>query len=134
LLLLLLHYGWVIRSNVAFEEASVEASRKLAEKVTAIRAGNWRAARTNRKAKRAPFTLRPTGPPAVALLWKNLISAGQAFTLRLWLVLAAVGISAGVGLLQSYGGAGVLSGLAVIAAMLMAWSLLVGPQLLRQDL
>src|SRR6266566_9266090 len=45
LLLLLLHYGWVIRSNVAFEEASVEASTKLAEKVTAIRAGNWRAAR-----------------------------------------------------------------------------------------
>jgi len=63
-----------------------------------------------------------------------LISAGQAFTLRLWLVLVAVGISARVGLVHSYGGARVKSGLAVIAAMLMAWSLLVGPQLLRQDL
>ncbi|MGC7556532.1 hypothetical protein, partial [Pandoraea pneumonica] len=33
LLLLALHYVWVIRSNVAFEEASVDASKKLAEKV-----------------------------------------------------------------------------------------------------
>ncbi len=41
LLLLILHYVWVIRSNVAFEEASVEASRKLAEKLSAMRAGNW---------------------------------------------------------------------------------------------
>jgi hypothetical protein len=68
------------------------------------------------------------------LLWKNLISAGQAFTLRLWLVLTAIIISAGVGLLQAYGRSNVLAGLAAVAGMLLGWSLLVGPQLLRQDL
>ena len=43
--LLLLHYAWVVRSNVAFEEASVQASQKLAEKLAAVRSGNWQAAR-----------------------------------------------------------------------------------------
>ena len=38
LLMLGLHFVWVVRSNVAFEEASVEASRKMAERVAAIRA------------------------------------------------------------------------------------------------
>src|ERR1051325_1706119 len=134
LVLMLLHYWWVIRSDVAFEEASVEASRKLAEKVAAIRSGNWQAAKEAPEGRRPPFTLRPAGPQPVALLWKNLISAGQAFTLRLWLVLTAIIISAGVGLLQAYGRSNVLAGLAAVAGMLLGWSLLVGPQLLRQDL
>src|SRR5271157_4813186 len=70
-------YWWVIRSNVAFEEASVELSRKTAERMTAIRSGNWQAARKPKTAGRSPFQLRPTGLPAVALFWKNLISAGS---------------------------------------------------------
>ena len=101
LLLLLLHYAWVVRSNVAFEEASVEASRKLAEKVAAVRAGNWQAAQQQVKRRRPPFKLRPSGPPAVALLWKNLISAGQAFTLRVWLSLAVFAVFASVGFGQA---------------------------------
>ena len=47
LLLVLLHYVWVVRSNVAFEEASVQASQKMAEKLAPVRSGNWQAA--NRK-------------------------------------------------------------------------------------
>jgi Putative ABC exporter len=133
LLVLLLHYGWVVRSNVAFEEASVEVSRKLAEKVAAVRAGNWQAARKQPKRKRSPFKLHPVGPPAVALLWKNLISAGQAFSLRIWVSLAVFGVCATVGFGQASGGSGLRPVLGMIAAMLMAWSLLIGTQFLRQD-
>ena len=133
LLLLLLHYAWVVRSNVAFEEASVEASRKLAEKVAAVRAGNWQTAQNQPKRKRPPFKLRPIGPPAVALLWKNLISAGRAFTLRVWLSLAVFAVLASVGFGQSSGSSGLRPMLGMIAAVLMLWSLLLGPQFLRQD-
>jgi len=133
LLLLLLHYWWVVRSNVAFEEASVEASRKLAEKVVAVRAGNWQAAQKQPRRKRPPFKLRPSGPPAVALLWKNLISAGQAFTLRVWLSLAVFAVFASVGFGQASGSVGIRPVLGMIAAVLMFWSLLIGPQFLRQD-
>ena len=133
LVLLLLHYWWVVRSNVAFEEASVEASRKLAEKVAAVRAGNWQAAQKPPRRKRPPFRLHPTGPPAVALLWKNLISAGQAFTLRIWVSLAVFGVFGSIGFGQAAGGSGLRHVLGMIAAVLMFWSLLIGPQFLRQD-
>jgi hypothetical protein len=133
LLLLLLHYWWVVRSNVAFEEASVEASRKLAEKVAAVRAGNWQAAQKPPRRKRPPFRLRPTGPPAIALVWKNLISAGQAFSLRVWLSLAVFAVFASVGIGQASGAATLRQVLGMIAAVLMFWSLLIGTQFLRQD-
>jgi ABC-2 type transport system permease protein len=133
LLVLLLHYWWVVRSNVAFEEASVEASRKLAEKVAAVRSGNWQGAQKQPKRKRSPFKLRPAGAPAVALLWKNLISAGQAYSLRIWVSLAVFAACATIGMGQISGGSGARPVLGMIAAMLMAWSLLIGTQLLRQD-
>jgi hypothetical protein len=132
LLLVLLHYAWVVRSNVAFEEASVQASQKMAEKIAALRAGNWQAMRKQPRGKRPPFTLRPTGPPAVALLWKNLISAGQAFTLRIWII-AVIAVCPTIGITLTSGGAGWRSALGFVAAMLLLWSLLAGPQLLRQD-
>jgi hypothetical protein len=130
---MLLHYAWVVRSNVAFEEASVQASQKLAEKLAAVRSGNWQAARKKPKSKRPPFALRPTGPPAVALLWKNLISAGQVFTLRIWISLAVFALCATLGATQASGSSGLRPVLGMLAAMIMFWSVLVGPQLLRQD-
>ena len=133
LLLLLAHYWWVVRSNVSFEEASVEASRNLAEKGAAVRTGNWQGARKPPKRKRAPFKLRPVGPPAVALLWKNLISAGHAFSLRMWISLAVFAVCGSVAMGHASGGSGLRPALGMIAAMLMAWSLLLGTQLLRQD-
>ncbi|HXR07829.1 MAG TPA: putative ABC exporter domain-containing protein, partial [Candidatus Acidoferrum sp.] len=66
-----LHYWWVMRANVAFEEASVELSRKLAERISAMRSGNWHAMHKPKKGKRPPFVLRPQGWPAVAIFWKN---------------------------------------------------------------
>ena len=62
LLIFLLHYLWVIYSDVAFEEASVEASQKLAARVAAVRAGNWRGVKKNQKARRPWFRLAATGP------------------------------------------------------------------------
>ena len=133
LVMLMALYIWVVRSDVAFEEASVEASQKLAAKLTAIRAGNWRASGKPVKPKRPPFKLGSTGVPAVALVWKNIISAGNLFTGRLWFILAIgivticmamAGISQNSGLVAA---AGIVSGMAVM------WSLMIGPQVLRQD-
>ena len=133
LLLMLLHYAWVVRSNVAFEEASVEASRKTAEKVASVRAGNWQSVGRKPKRRRPPFALRPIGTPAVAILWKNLINAGQGFTPRLWIVLVATALGASIGLGQTFGKSGLIPALGMIAAVLIFWSLMFGPQFLRQD-
>jgi len=133
-LLMLAHYWWVIRSDVAFEEASLEASQKLAEKVAAVRSGNWQAANEKRKAKRPPFVLRPVGWPAVALLWKNLIGAGQAFTLRLWIIIAVSVVAMLVAMRGVGGDSNWLGLVGVLAATFGGWALLIGPQIVRQDL
>ena len=81
-----------------------------------------------------PFRLAPTGPPAVAILWKNLLGAGQFFNVRL--ALALIGWAAIAG--AAFGSAG--SGKTVwppligyMCVMLLGWALLLGPQIVRQD-
>jgi hypothetical protein len=134
LCILLLHYLWVVRSNVAFEEASVEQSRKLADRMAAMRAGNWHAAQRPKKAARQPFALRPGGIPALGLFWKNLISTGQYVTFRLWLILIWSAF-AGAMIFQTQSGHGAVGMFVVFScAMLMIMSLISGPQLLRSDL
>ncbi len=128
-----LHYLWVIRSNVAFEEASLESSRKLAERLAAMQSGNWQATSQSRTAKHPPFKLAPTGQPAIALLWKNLISAGSLFTTRLWLFLVWTVVFGGfLGTTISHS-QGVFAAVATVALFLLGLSLFVGPQVLRQD-
>ncbi len=96
LLILGLHYVWVIRAEVSFEEASLELSRRRAERIAAVRAGkSWKGERPARR-RGDPFRLRPAGPAPVAFLWKNFISTGPWFYPRNWLlfsvaVLAVVG-------------------------------------------
>jgi ABC-2 type transport system permease protein len=131
-----LHYVWIAHSNVAFEEASIEFSRKISERLAAARAGNLHAARRPKKASRSPFVLRPAGHPAVALFWKNLISAGQYVTGRFWLMLVWVAIVGGTMLRSPWmGGGGNLGTVVLFAAgMVLAMSLFSGPQMLRNDL
>ncbi|HSY18881.1 MAG TPA: putative ABC exporter domain-containing protein [Candidatus Acidoferrales bacterium] len=133
LLLLVLHYIWVAGSDVAFEEASLEASQKLAVRLAAVRSGNWQAAGKTLKPKRAWFKLTPAGPAAVALLWKNLIGVGRIFTPRLWIFVAVILVACFAG----FGGSTHAQGLSTIVVMMiglvLGYSLLLGPQLLRAD-
>jgi ABC-2 type transport system permease protein len=131
LVVMLLHYLWVVRANVAFEEASVELSQRIAERVTAVRAGNYQPRPT--KAKRAPFALGPSGPPSIALLWKNLIAAGQAFTLRVWIILVICLIPFFLSFSSALGRSDWRSILGLGALFVIFWSLMIGPQVLRHD-
>ena len=132
LLVLVLHYLWVVRSDVAFEEASLEVSQRHAARTAALREGRGLHARPHRR-RRAPFRLSPTGSPAVALLWKNLLSAGQLFNARLALTL--LGWAALVGF-STQAGAGHTNWpnvLGIMALVLGVWTLILGPQFVRQD-
>lgn len=132
LALLAAHYWWVVRMEVAFEESSIEASRRHAARVARMREGNPWATRPRRKA-RAPFPLAPRGPVAVAVLWKNLIGAGQAFSLRIWLPVCLWGLSMGYVFHRQANGSVWPSVVATSASVLAGASILVGPQLFRQD-
>jgi ABC-2 type transport system permease protein len=131
--IMLIHYLWVIRSDVAFEEASVDASRRLAERLAAARSGQWRGGARKFKPKRPPFELRPTGYPSVGFLWKNLISAGQGFSPRIWVSLLIMTVCFSFALRSAAFPGGLQTTAAMIAGLLLAWSLLLGPQLIRHD-
>ena len=133
LLLMLLHYWWVVRSDVAFEEASVEASRKAAERVAAFRARRGGMAARPKKKKRAPFNLQPTGARTVGFLWKNVIRAGQMFTLRFWLVMAYVMVASGISFAATGKAPHSAILIGILAAVFLLMSFLLGPQLMRQD-
>jgi ABC-2 type transport system permease protein len=129
LLILLAHYWWVISANVAFEEASIELSRKTAEKIAAMRAGQWGVKKPT-KAKRSPFQLTPDGSPAIALFWKNLISSGQIFSRRFWfLVIWAIFMTA----MFSRGQFGWAFGISICTMLFVVMSIFLGPQLVRLD-
>jgi len=133
LLLLVLHYLWVIYSDVAFEEASVAASQKLAVRLAAVRAGNWQGVKKNQKARRPWFKLAATGPSATALLWKNLIGVGQVLSVRLWISIFVVVVILGAAFAGKAQSHGVSIIVASFIAMALGYSLLLGPQLLRLD-
>lgn len=76
LLVLIAHYLWVVRLDVAFEESAAEAGARVAAMAEAMRAGrrvNILGSMGRRKVKPPWFSLRPQGEPAVAILWKNVL-------------------------------------------------------------
>jgi ABC-2 type transport system permease protein len=134
LLLLVGHYLWVVRSDVAFEEASLALSQKRSERIAAIRAGQWRGPASRAKPRREPFALAATGPAPFAFLWKSLIAAGPMYYPRSWLTAAAVCIAGTLWLnrdpqyrpfMQVIGGASLGIG---------GYALLLGPMLFRRGL
>jgi hypothetical protein len=75
LMMILLLYWWVERNDVAFEEASLQLSEKQAALISQAREGKRKGVEIPKSVIPAAFVLKPTGPPAVALMWKNLIAA-----------------------------------------------------------
>ncbi len=73
LAIVLLHVFWVLRSDAAFEEAAAMASTKLAERLNAIRSRRT-ALEPPTTAGNKTFSLKPTGWPVVAIVWKNVIA------------------------------------------------------------
>ena len=94
LLLLVAHYIWVLRTEVAFEEASVVRAEKRAARLQAFQKGNTSVRDSKRKVRRDPFLLGAAGRPEVAFLWKNLL-AGASYLRPRTAIIAAVIIVVG---------------------------------------
>ena len=125
-----LHYLWVVRSAVAFEDSSVEYAQKRSARIAAWRAGGRRT-QAPTKARPGPFSLPPAGRPELAFLWKNLLAAWPYFNVRVWLGAAAV-IVAGSAWLRSQ--PGLQSTVAIGTLFIAGYMIVVGPQFARQDI
>jgi hypothetical protein len=133
LLVLGAHYVWVIRSEVAFEEASIDLARKHAERIAALRAGGWRGLRRPARRRREPFALRPLGLAPVAFLWKNLIAAGPWFYPRNWLLISAAVLGVVGWLAADPAFHPLIKIVQAITLPVSIWVLIAGPMLMRRE-
>jgi ABC-2 type transport system permease protein len=89
--LLAVHYIWVLRIDVPFEEAAADASAALADRIRAMRRRFMSGAPLQAKPsqpghpRRAWFRLRSTGRPAVAIVWKNTIALQRGGWRTVWM-------------------------------------------------
>ena len=91
--LLAFHLIWVLRTDLAFEEAALEASERRA-----VRRGRGPTAEgarstgdlTTAQARRRSAALSPAGIPAVAIVWKNLLSARRSGVIARHLTLLGI--------------------------------------------
>jgi len=137
-LLLVAHYFWVMRMEVGFEEASVMLSEKRAARLATLRAGgSVFVSHAKRKGRRPPFALARPGRPEFAFLWKNLLASRPYFTPKVFAVLAVLSVG-GTTLLHRLPDRSLGTSLLVVTAigsgMTAFYTLLIGPQLARQDL
>jgi ABC-2 type transport system permease protein len=133
LCLLLLHYVWVLRSDTAFEEAAAEYSARRARQLSNRRAGRAAGLPIPVRATPALLGLAPSGWPAGAILWKNLVGVTRTRRVRNTAV-ALTAAGALVALLSFEPGGTIADIPGWLAASWGGLTILVGPQWVRNDL
>ena len=136
--ILIVHYWWVGRMDVAFEEASIARAAHFAARRAEIQTkGIYRFGQaTPTKGRRPPFALARTRWVELAFLWKNLLSTRPWLNVRTWLICAAAiialwrGFSLWLG--HEYWRAG--GGLATIGMIGGTMALVYGPLITRLDI
>lgn len=132
LLLLALHYVWVLRADAAFEEAAAEAA--LAKARRGARGGSGDPPGARGAVSPPLFPLAPTGWPGTAILWKNLAAVLRRRRAGLMAGGLAV-LGALLGGLAAWAPGGTLPEIAGSLALVWAGFLFVlGPQWVRNDL
>lgn len=134
LILLAVHYFWVVNTEVAFEEATIARAEKRAARRRDGQSVDWRGEVAVRKAGTPAFVLGSVGRPELAFLWKNLLATGAFFRPRPMLVLAAILIGATSWLTRQSDLGPFNSVVSVLGVIILGMIVLLGPQVARQDL
>jgi hypothetical protein len=138
-----LHYFWVARTEVRFEEGSIALAERRAAARAALQRGEAPApAGARPKPLAGPFPLEPAGLPETALLWKNLLSMRSSLlnrrtvALSLWVFVCALMVARTLLADSARARGGDIYGPIVVTLcfIVAGYTLLVGPQIARQDL
>ena len=135
LLIAVLHYVWVVRTELAFEDAAVEASAERARRIEAMRARRAGGVKPLKAGNRSWIRLHPTGHPAVAILWKNIVAfsrtSGQQ-SVSVLIVVVSAGLMAVIISASGHDPIGAVVGF--MALLFGALSVLLGARFVRLDL
>jgi hypothetical protein len=132
-------YATIVSLQVSFREGSIATAEMRSQQKAAQRASGSRGGVLQRqpKAKRSPFKLHPSGRPEMAFLWKNLIGIQSWFNLRIVFSFMVVCLVVVLNLTRHTGGtlqSSTPSLVLTLAAIGGFYVVLLGPQLVRQDL
>jgi ABC-2 type transport system permease protein len=138
-IILLLHYVWVLRADAVFEDAAVDASARraarLAARAAASRSGV--APRAAGATNRSWVRLAPDGPAWSAIVWKNAAAAARGLKLvstvrfgSVVIIVLLVGRQIGFGATFE-NTTGVLG---MVALILVVYMTAAGPLTIRNDL
>ncbi|HEY1847801.1 MAG TPA: putative ABC exporter domain-containing protein, partial [Opitutaceae bacterium] len=143
LLLIAVHYFWVVNTEARFEEGSIAMAERRAAQRAAMGRGESPVSRSKPKPVPGPFPLAATGIPEMAFLWKNVLSLRSSmFSRRTLIGLVAFAVwgcfvlrPLVAGHAGHAGRAGAMGLLVLIACAIVAgYTVILGPQLARQDL
>ncbi len=134
LLVIGVHYFWVVGTAVAFEESSIDHAQKRGARIAAWRSGQRRFGGAPAKARPGPFPLAGTGRPELAFLWKNLLSTWPYFTPRVFLACAAVIAAVCTWMARRPEWHAQLAIGGFLTIFLTGYLLVIGPQFARQDI
>ena len=138
-----LHYYWVSSTEARFEEGSIAlAEKRAATRAAALRGEAPRIGTSRPKAQPGPFPLSPKGPPEIAFLWKNLLSMRSSLLNRRMLITSAwILFCLSFALKPFLAGEARSNGadfygplIAMFCCVIGAYTLFLGPQIVRQDL
>jgi hypothetical protein len=141
--MLALHYYWVSRTEARFEEGSIAlAEKRAATRAAALRGEVPGLGSSKPRAMPGPFPLSPTGPAEVAFLWKNLLSMRSSLLNRravmsfVWIVFCLSFVLKPMLAKEARANGADYYGplIALFCAVIGGYTLLLGPQVVRQDL
>jgi hypothetical protein len=131
LIVLVVHFWWVMRTDAAFEDAALVASAERAKRGSVSRARRATSMGAPRPAT-STIPLAATGSASGAILWKNMLCLRRTAQLRVFIGPATVAISLGAATSSTGAdGAEILASSALAFAGMM---LLFGGRLIRNDL
>ena len=136
LLVLAVHYVWLIRSSIAFEEVAVESAERMATRIAAWRSGRRPppVAGPAKPTRRALTRLRETGSPARAIAWKNIQAEWRGSGVRLPVIIViGLIVVAWVASMGNEAGSGLIV-LTVLFLVFGGLAVVFGPYGLRNDL
>jgi hypothetical protein len=128
--LLGLHYFWVMRSQVAFEEAAVRASAETVDRLARLR-GERKA--IPKKAGRT-LPLKATGWPGTAIIWKNIIAITRGAFSRSFMIGLLALVAALAAVMGSNDRAPTAVALGTTALAIAGMLSFLGPTWVRNDL
>ena len=131
--LMLLHYVWVVRSDTAFEESAAAVSLQRAQALAERKAGRGPPIHTPVRVTPPLIRLAATGWPAGAILWKNLVAVAR--TRQLHKVGLALLLGGAIVTVLSFQPDAMMAAIAGWFAITWAGAMIViGPQWVRNDL